>query len=295
MQYALGPILYYWPKADTEAFYQAAQTSAADVIYLGESVCSKRRDMTAPDWIALAKEIALSGKQVVLSTLTLIEAPFELKEMRQLIDNGHFMIEANDLSAVNIAAERQLPFIAGPALNVYNAHTLKILLKQGMTRWCMPVELSQTWLRNILSQCDTLGIRNQFEIEVFGYGYLPLAISARCFTARSEDRDKDQCQTCCIHYPNGRAVLSQEGQQVFVLNGLQTQSGYCYNLGNELQHMHDIVDVVRLSPSGQETLEVLNAFKANEQGNQPLPLSHQHDCNGYWLGRAGLDLATLNV
>ena len=31
-------------------------------------------------------------------------------------------------------------------------------------------------------------------------------------------------------YPQGREVLSQENQQVFVLNGIQTQSGYCYNL-----------------------------------------------------------------
>lgn len=290
MQYALGPILYYWPKTDTEAFYQAAQNSAADIIYLGESVCSKRRELAGSDWIAMAKEVAQSGKQVVLSTLTLIEAPFELKEMRQLIDNGDFIIEANDLSAVSIASERKLPFIAGPALNVYNAHTLNILLKQGMTRWCMPVELSQTWLRNTLNQCDDLGIRGQFEIEVFGYGYLPLAISARCFTARSEDRDKDQCKTCCIHYPTGRPVLSQEGQQVFVLNGLQTQSGYCYNLGNELAQMRDIVDVVRLSPNGLDTLDIVQAFKANESGEHPLALAQAHDCNGYWLGQAGLDL-----
>ncbi|MBP6562640.1 MAG: U32 family peptidase [Neisseriaceae bacterium] len=290
MQYALGPVLYYWPKADTETFYQAAQNSAADIIYLGETVCSKRRELVVADWIDLAKTLAQSGKQVVLSTLALIEAPFELKEMRQLIDNGDFMIEANDLSAVNLVSERKLPFIAGPALNIYNAYTLNILLKQGMTRWCMPVELSQTWLRNIMAQCDQLGIRGQFEVEVFGYGYLPLAISARCFTARSEDRAKDQCQTCCIDYPTGRTVQSQEGQTVFVLNGLQTQSGYCYNLGNELAHMHDLVDVMRLSPNGLSTLDVLRDFKANEQGQQPLPLVNQEACNGYWLGKAGLDL-----
>lgn len=293
MQYALGPILYYWPKADTEAFYQAAQNSSADIIYLGENVCSKRRELSAGDWIELAKTVAQSGKQVVLSTMTLIEAPFELKEMRQLIDNGDFLIEANDLSAVHLAAERKLPFIAGPALNVYNAYTLKILLRQGMMRWCMPVELSRSWLAQTLDQCDTLSIRGRFEVEVFSYGHLPLAISARCFTARSEDRDKDQCKTCCIHYPTGRAVHSQEGQQVFVLNGLQTQSGYCYNLGNELDGMHDLVDVVRLSPQGLSTLALIEQFKANEQGAHPLTLTDAQDCNGYWLGAAGLDLKTM--
>lgn len=54
----------------------------------------------------------------------------------------------------------------------------------------MPVELSRDWLQNTLAECEQLGIRGQFETEVFSYGYLPLAYSARCFTARAEDRAK---------------------------------------------------------------------------------------------------------
>ncbi len=77
-----------------------------------------------------------------------------------------FSIEASDLGVVNMCAERKLPFVAGHALNCYNAVTLKLLLKQGMMRWCMPVELSRDWLVNLLNQCDELGIRNQFEVEV---------------------------------------------------------------------------------------------------------------------------------
>lgn len=167
---------------------------------------------------------------------------------------------------------------------------LKILLKQGMMRWCMPVELSRDWLVNLLNQCDELGIRNQFEVEVLSYGHLPLAYSARCFTARSEDRPKDECETCCIKYPNGRNVLSQENQQVFVLNGIQTMSGYVYNLGNELASMQGLVDVVRLSPQGTDTFAMLDAFRANENGAAPLPLTANSDCNGYWRRLAGLEL-----
>ena len=43
MKYSLGPVLYYWPKETLEDFYQQAANSSADVIYLGEAVCSKRR------------------------------------------------------------------------------------------------------------------------------------------------------------------------------------------------------------------------------------------------------------
>ncbi len=290
MKYSLGPVLYYWPKETLESFYQAAARSSADVVYLGETVCSKRRATKAGDWLDMAKMLAGEGKQVVLSTLALVQAPSELSELKRYVENGDFLIEANDIGAVNVAAERKLPFVAGHALNCYNAVTLRLLLKQGMTRWCMPVELSRDWLANLLNQCDELGIRHQFEVEVLSYGHLPLAYSARCFTARSEDRPKDECETCCIKYPNGRNMLSQENQQVFVLNGIQTMSGYVYNLGNELTSMKGLVDMVRLSPMGMDTLRVLETFRANENGSAPLKLTSQRDCNGYWRRVAGLEL-----
>ncbi|MBA0169681.1 U32 family peptidase [Pectobacterium versatile] len=290
MKYALGNILYYWPKENVEAFYQAAVNSSADIIYLGETVCSKRRLMKVADWFNVAREVANSGKQVVISTLALLQAPSELTELKRYVENGEFLLEANDLGAVNIAAERNLPFVAGHALNCYNAYTLRVLHKQGMVRWCMPVELSRDWLQNLLNQCDELGFRHQFEVEVLSYGHLPLAYSARCFTARSEDRPKDECETCCLSYPQGRKMLSQENQQVFVLNGIQTQSGYCYNLGNELASMQDLVDIVRLSPNDISTPAMLDKFRANEQGNAPLTLENQTDCNGYWRRVAGLEL-----
>ncbi|MFA3759409.1 U32 family peptidase [Yersinia sp. 2544 StPb PI] len=292
MKYALGAVLYYWPKTDIETFYQAAANSSADIIYLGENVCTKRREMKVGDWLALAKEVAASGKQVVISTLALLQAPSELNELKRYVENGEFLLEANDLGAVNMAAERGLPFVAGHALNCYNAYTLRILHRQGMMRWCMPVELSRDWLVNVLQQCEELGFRNQFEVEVLSYGHLPLAYSARCFTARSEDRAKDECETCCINYPQGRPVLSQEDQQVFILNGIQTQSGYCYNLGNELISMQGLVDIVRLSPQGLDTLTVIEQFRANEQGLSPLILTDKADCNGYWRRLAGLELVS---
>lgn len=290
MKYSLGPVLWYWPTDTLADFYQAAAQSSADIVYLGESVCSKRRATRFNQWMEFARLLAESGKKVAFSTLALVQSASELQEIKRYVDNGEFLIEANDLGTVNMAAEQKLPFVVGHALNCYNAVTLRMLLKMGMTRWCMPVELSRDWLVGIQEQCDQLGILGKFETEVLAYGHLPLALSARCFTARSEDKPKDECETCCIKYPQGRRVLSQENQQVFVLNGIQTMSGYCYNLGNDLSGMHGLVDVVRLSPEDKQTLTLIDRFRANEQGEAPLMMAQRNDCNGYWRKLAGMAL-----
>src|SRR5690606_9598820 len=53
MKLSLGPILYYWPRATVESFYDTMQATPVDIIYLGETVCSKRHELRSGDWIAL--------------------------------------------------------------------------------------------------------------------------------------------------------------------------------------------------------------------------------------------------
>jgi len=289
MKLSLGPSLFFWPKKDVESYYKDAKNSDADIIYMGETVCSKRRELRSKDWLNLAKEVAQSGKQVVISTMALLESPTELTVLKKLCDNGDFLIEANDLSAVQIMNDLALPFTVGPAINCYNVSTLKVLLKQGMTRWVMPVELSGDWLKSILIEAEEQRIRDQFECEVFSWGYMPLAYSARCFTARSEDRPKDDCQYCCIKYPQGRTMNSQDGQQVFVINGIQTMSGYQYNLINELNDMQTIgVDIVRVSADSTDSFTTLTAFKNQLANTQKIQLNPTQECNGYWHKISGM-------
>ncbi|WP_286261146.1 U32 family peptidase [Thalassotalea atypica] len=284
MKVSLGPSLFFWPKAEVENYYQQAAESNADIIYLGETVCSKRRELKAKDWLTLAADLAKNcNKQVVVSTMTLLETAPELKVMRHLCDNGDFLIEANDLSAVNIMRDLKLPFVAGPAINCYNLSTLKVLIKQGMTRWVMPVELSGDWLNQLLQQAEAENLRDKFECEVFSWGYLPLAYSARCFTARSEDRPKDDCQYCCINYPQGRTMKSQEGDEIFVLNGIQTMSGYQYNLINELPQLEKMgVDIARVSADSIEAFEKINRYKQQLESPTKHTLNNQKECNGFW-------------
>ena len=288
MKLALGPLLYFWEKKSVEDFYHQAVNSEADVIYLGETVCSKRRELKSRDWIDLGKELASSGKEVVLSTMALLEAPSEVKILRQLCENGEFKVEANDLGAIQILSEKKIPFVCGPAINCYNASVLKLFINKGMQRWVMPVELSRDWLEKTLTDCESLGIRNQFEVEVFAHGHIPLAYSARCFTARSENKAKDDCELCCIKYPNGRMTTTQENQEVFVLNGIQTQSGSCYNLINDLPSMSGLVDIARISPSGVDSFATLSQYRAMLNGQKEIETLAENESNGFWHQIAGL-------
>lgn len=288
MKTAIGPVTYFWPKSKMLDFYHQVADSQADLVYLGETVCSKRRKLSPNDYLAIAQTLRESGKQVVLSTLTLIEANGELNELRRYCDNGEFLVEANDMSAVQAMVEKRLPFVVGPAVNIYNAESLMLLVRQGMVRWTMPVELSRDWLARLLSEPSVQQARSAFEVEVFAFGYLPLAYSARCFTARSEHRSKDECGLCCINYPDGRRVTSQDGQEVFTLNGIQTQSGSRYNLIDDVQGMKDLVDVVRISPQSESTLDWLNSFR-EVIASSGLTLNRpSQDVNGYWHKLAGI-------
>ncbi|MBD1388700.1 U32 family peptidase [Neiella sp. HB171785] len=289
MQLSLGANQYYWPKQTIEQFYRDIADSPVQRVYLGEAVCSKRKELRLSDWLAIAKELVQAGKQVRLSTLALIEAPQELDMIVPYLEQGELVVEANDIAVVQLAKEHKLPFVAGSALNIYNMTALKRMLDAGMVSWVMPVELSRDWLKGMLEQATAEGLRQRFDVEVLGYGHLPLAYSARCFTARSLDRPKDQCKKCCIDYPDGRLVKNLEDKAMFVLNGIQTQSGYCYDLSNDIASMQGLVDWFRISPQSQQMKQVIDHIWSQLASPQQQTLAPDH-CNGYWWSVAGKEL-----
>ena len=289
MKLSVGPLLYFWAQDQIEEFYQDMINSPVDIIYLGETVCSKRRSLNFEQWMELARSVKQAGKEVVLSTLSLIEAESELKTLKRYCDNGEFRVEANDMAAVQILAENKLPFSCGPTINIYNAQTLAILHKQGLYRWVMPVELSRQTLGDILAELEVLGIKDKIETEVFSYGHMPLALSARCFTARAHNLPKDQCDLKCIDYPDGLQVKSQEDQSLFTLNGIQTLSGLRYDLYNELQEMREMgIDIIRISPRSQKMLKLIDVYDQKINGGAESDYKIADNCNGYWYGEPGM-------
>lgn len=289
MKLALGYLPFLWPADQVRSFYLDMVELPLDIIYLGEAVCSKRRAMRTGEWIELGRQLAGAGKQAVLSSLGLIEAKSELATLKRLCDNGELMVEANDMAAVQMMHERGLPFVTGNGINIYNAHSLRILHGKGLHRWVFPVELSAQCLRDLLNDARNLGIEDQLETEVLAYGHLGLAYSARCFTARAHDLPKDQCGFVCKHYPAGMNLTTQEDQQLFTVNGIQVMSGEVCNLLGEVPGMRDMgVDVLRINPTGDDMTAVIARFRAVANGQPVDSENSAPGVNGYWLGRPGM-------
>ena len=293
MKLSLGPILYYWERERVLDFYVQAAGWPVDIVYLGEVVCSKRRALRPGDWLEIAASLALAGKEVVLSTLALIEAESELAALRRAVANGRFPVEANDAAALNIlSAAAGARFVAGPYLNVYNGETLTLLNELGACRWVLPVEQSRDMLAALQARRP-----HGMETEVQVFGRLPLALSARCFTARARHLPKDNCEFCCRDYPDGLALSTREGNRFLTLNGIQTQSGSSCNLAGAIAELKRLdVDVARLSPQSQDMDKIVQLFHAALAGELSeleteraigayLPAGV---CNGYWHGEPGM-------
>jgi collagenase-like PrtC family protease len=284
---SLGPVLYYWSRDTLYDFYAQAIEMPVDTIYLGETVCSKRRSLSTKDWLDLASRLSQQcDKEIVLSSLALIEAESELKTLRRLCDNGDFMIEANDIAAIQIMSKKGLPFVTGPSVNIYNGATLNLLASKGLKRWVLPIELSSQTLQQIQSNRP-----DGIETEVFSYGRMPLTLSARCFTARSHNLPKDDCQYKCIDYPDGRLLSTQENEPFLALNGIQTVSAKSCNLITEIPSLKQLqVDILRISPQSTFTDKIVDAFhkalhhETMNDLSKYLPLG---SCNGYWHGTSG--------
>ena len=297
MKLSLGPLQYYWQRSTVFDFYEAMAATAVDTVYLGEVTCSRRHELRLSDWLDVARLLREAGKSVVLSTMVLLESGSDVGAMQKIAANEDFLVEANDMGAVGALAGHK-PFVAGPHLNIYNAPSLRWMAEQGARRWVAPLEMQRDDLA-LLQRERPEGL----ETEVFVHGRLPLAFSARCFTARHRNLPKDNCRFSCLDHPDGLLLQTREQADFLVLNGSQTQSARVHSLIDAWDDLTALgVDVARISPQAQHTTEIVALYDALRRGALapaaardallallPAAGDGQPDCNGYWHGRPGLE------
>ncbi|MBA4177577.1 MAG: U32 family peptidase [Leptothrix sp. (in: Bacteria)] len=264
----VGPLQYWWPRAAVMDFYAEVADSAAGRVVLGEVVCSRRNDFGLDDWLALARDLRAAGKSVVLATQPLVMSEAELRTLRRVAEQDEFAVEAGDAAALQVLARAfaarpaRQPFVIGQHVNVYNRAALIEHASFGAGHWVAPMELGLDAVARINPPADRVtGHSGPITTEVFAFGRMPLAFSARCFTARHHQLSKDACDFRCRDDADGLLLSSGDHQPFLVLNGVQTQSAALHCLLGDAAALRAAgVDSVRLSPCSQDFVRALQLF-----------------------------------
>ncbi|MBB3975641.1 collagenase-like PrtC family protease [Rhizobium azooxidifex] len=258
---SLGPVYYLWDGPKWRDFYfRIADEAPVEHVTLGETVCSKRQHFTERHIAEVVERLEAAGKTVTLSTLAMVTLERESRHVRDLIRDSAHLIEANDLSALGLISGRAHSI--GPLVNVYNAATARVLAARGAQNICLPPELPMSSIEQIVQSLPDLSF------EIFAFGRMPLAISARCAHARSKGLTKDNCQFICGEEPDGLPLRTLDRQSFLVLNGVQTMSNSCVVLLGELPALSAAgIARVRLSPQDCDMVAVAGIYRAVLDGS----------------------------
>ena len=252
----MGPVYYLWDGPKWRDFhFRIADEAPFDTVVIGETVCSKRQHFIEPHLAEVTERLEAAGKTVVLSTLALVTLERESRQVRELVAESDHRIEANDLSALGLLNGK--PHNVGPLVNVYNAATAKLLASRGAETICLPPELPFSSVETIVAESPGI------DFEVFAFGRMPLAISARCAHARSKGKSKDNCLFVCGEEPDGLPVKTLDRQSFLALNGVQTVSHTCQALVAELADLAASgIASIRLSPQDCDMVAVARLYRS---------------------------------
>ena len=255
MQISLGPVLYNWaPEQWRDFYFRVADEAPVDVVSVGETVCSKRSPFFAPYLPDVIERLEQAGKQVLLSSLILVSLRRERRQTDEQVKESGRMVEVNDLTCLNSMEGR--PHAIGPFVNIYNETSAAFHVQQGASRICLPPELPMTSISVIASALP------QAVFEVFAFGRVPLAISARCYHARLHKLAKDNCQFVCEKDRDGLVLKTLDQQDFLTINGVQTLSYTCNNLLADIDALKKSgIRSLRLSPQDCDMVAVARVFR----------------------------------
>ena len=289
MQLTLGPVLFNWnPDQWRDFYFRIAEEAPVDTVVVGEIVCSKRSPFIADQIPTVIERLVACGKRVLLGSLTLMSLPRERRQMAELAETKDFMMEVNDLSCLGMIGGR--PFAVGPFVNIYNEAAAAYFASRGAERICLPPELPLPSIREIAAALPEVAF------EVFSFGRVPLAISARCYHARLNKLSKDNCRFVCDRDPDGLAVLTLDNEPFLAMNGVQTLSYACTSFLGEIEDLAAAgVRALRLSPQHCDMVAIAKAFRSVIDGKDsaaeaaralsqiyPIPIT-----NGFLYGKPG--------
>lgn len=256
MHLTLGPVFYHWaPERWRDFHYKIADEAPVDTVVIGEVVCSKRAPFKQDHVAGVVERLESAGKRVLHASLILVSLPRERRQARELMQAAEAEVEINDLTC--LASMDQRPFAVGPFVNVYNEAAAGFLAARGAKRICLPPELPLSAVTAIATALPDVAI------EVFAFGRVPLAISARCYHARAHKLTKDNCRFVCEQDPDGMPVKTLDSAGFLSINGVQTLSHSCASLLRDIVALRQVgVASLRLSPQDCDMVAVTEVYRA---------------------------------
>lgn len=290
MQLCLGPVLFNWQaEAWRDFYFRIADEAPVDTVVVGEVVCSKRTPFFENHIPDVVERLKTAGKNVLLGSLILISTLRERRLSAALAASEDFTVEVNDLSCLTALAGK--PHAIGPFINIYNEASAAFHIGQGANRICLPPELPLSSIAAIVHSLP------EIPVEVFAFGRMPLAISARCYHARLHKISKDNCRFVCDQDPDGLTVTTLDGDNFLTINGVQTMSHACSNLLTDAASLSAAgVRSLRLSPQNCDMVEVAKTFRDRldgridaTEGTERLAALYPHApfANGFLHGAPG--------
>ncbi|WP_235931339.1 ubiquinone anaerobic biosynthesis protein UbiV [Paracoccus xiamenensis] len=292
MKLTLGPLAYHWNTEERRDFYaRIADEAPVDEVYLGEVICSKRAPFFEREIPATMERLERAGKRVILSSLAEVMLKREREATAGLAEMDAPEIEINN--AAGLYARQGRPHRIGPFMNAYNEATIAWMASQGATHICLPTELPAEAVAVAAQAARNLGLT--VEMQVFGRA--SLAVSARCYHARSHGRTKDNCLFICEQDPDGMPLRTRDDKPILRINGIQTQSESYMDLLTESPRLGAMgVSHLRLMPQAVDMVGVARAFHDVISG--VLDTAEAEDrlrglcgatsfSNGFWYGTAG--------
>ena len=288
MKLSVGPALWNWGADKLRNLYRELAQGPADTVYVGETVCPGRWNLSHDVLGTVCSELTHMGKAVYASSLILARG----EEQRHLFEDfarGIGRVEINSPAFLQFAGNG--PSVAGAFLNIYNSAAARVFSQYGVERIVLPYELG-------LKAITAIAREGGVAIEVVVHGHLPVGISSTCLTMRSLGRggsNNSQCGTVCRDYPEGM-VLEAGDQPLYRIDGPQTLSAATYCLVEYLPQLEKAgVHTVRILPQWSHTDRIVRIYRDVLDGRREAQdaraeleeLSPGALCNGWFLGKAG--------
>lgn len=236
-------------KVDSIKIFNKLDLSKLDRVYL-----NFERDLKTA-----IEEIKKYEKEVYVSTEKIIENS-DFSNLKTLFDSI-----IDDIDGISVSNIGTLKFVkdnyntkihAGTGLNIFNSQTVKLLAENQVKSATLSPELK-------LNQIDKISKYDLLDLEVIGYGYIPVMVMKHCPMSVIKDCDSlDNCETCELK--EGYGLLDRK-DMIFDFKR-NKNSTIIYNsqpivIPEHLKKIYDShIDMVRLNFTKEENIREIQSL-----------------------------------